>query len=145
MKRLGTQSARLGVGRLRGRGAIERLGLAFHRRGLGAEAVEAESLHQPYRTPGAEVGDMLAPDRQDEVAVTRAVTLDQPAPMLVLLGRHRVEDGGGGGIGLAKPLRVERVDAGILLLGGDSKGEYLRAGEASGVNPADVSRAGAFR
>ncbi len=54
-----------------------------------------------------------------------AKEIDKPAPVLVLLGRHLLEDLGGGGIALAQALGVLRENAAVLLLERNGKSKYL--------------------
>jgi hypothetical protein len=59
---------------------------------------------------------MLAPQRYDEVAETLLIKFDQPPAMVIFFCRHAIENGGCGGVFLAKSGGIGGIDAAILLL-----------------------------
>ena len=72
---------------------------------------------------------MLAPDRQDDVAEALLVQRQQALAVSVLFARHAVEDRRGSRVGRSQFLRVDRIDAAILLLRRDRQSEDLLLGE----------------
>ena len=82
------QLADAGVGGALQGPLVEAARLELHGLGLLAHLVEAERPHQPQRLVVDEALHVLAPDQRDVLAELRAVQLDQPPAMLVLLLRH---------------------------------------------------------
>ena len=119
------QAAGLDIGRAAGCRDIEVPRLALHVLRFGPDAVEAQILDQPDRLAAVEIRDMLAPDRQDDLAEALAVEVEQALAVAVLFLRHAVEHRGRGGIAGAQGLGIGLVDAPILLLGGDGEGKDL--------------------
>ncbi len=115
--------AGVGILGLLGGAPVEFRRLALHRLGFVADAVEAEILNQPDRTPGIEPGHMLAPDERDDITEARPVPVDQPVAVDVLFLRHRVEDFRRGGIVFPQALGIAAVDARVVLLGRDGERE----------------------
>ena len=111
------------------RETVEALGVALHLGGAIARRVDAERPELPDRLADDVALDVLAANERDMLAEFRDEQVDQPAAVLVLLGRHFDEHLGGGGIVLAQALGEVGVDAPVLLLVGDRQGEHFALGK----------------
>ena len=113
------------IGGARHRALVEAPGFELHGLGLLAHPVEAQRPHDPQWLVPGKAPHVMAADERDVLAEFRAVHLDEPAPVLVLLRRHiREHLGRGGEVGL-QPFRIVGVDARVLLLGRDGERQDL--------------------
>ena len=94
-------------------------------RGLIADRIQAERLHQPDRLAMHEAAHVLAADERDVVAEFLVKQLDQAAAMAGFLFAHAFEDRGGGGKVLAQALGVIGVDALVFFFERNGQGQDL--------------------
>ena len=99
-------------------------------RGLIADGLQTERLHQPNRLAVDEAAHVLPADERDVVAEFLLKQLDQPAAMARFLLAHAVEDRGRGGEIFAQALGVVGVDALVFFLQRNSQRQDLALREA---------------
>ena len=119
------QLAHAGVGGARRGAAIEVGGFLFHRFGALAHGVDVEGLAHPHRLAADEAAHVVAADQRNVLAETLAEEVDQHLAMAVLLLGHALEHLGGGREIVAQALDEIAIDARVLLLVLDGKGEHL--------------------
>ena len=98
---------------------------------LAAHRVDAERAHLPGRLAHGRAAHVLAPHERDVGAEAVHEHVDQPAPVLVLLGRHAGEHLGAVGILVAQAVGVVGEDAAVLLLAADGQRQDLAFGQVS--------------
>ena len=109
---------------------VEALRIRLHRLGLVADGLERQVLHQPGRAAAQKSLDVLATDRRQVLAETRLVDLKQGAAMLVLLGRHFLEDFCRRGIAFGEFFGETEVDSAVFFLRGDGDGQDFAFGRS---------------
>jgi hypothetical protein len=117
------------AGRALGGEAVEPRGVGLHLLGGVAHALDRQRPYVPDRAADDGAFDVLAADQRNMLAVFCDIHVEQPAAVVVLLRRHRLEHLGAGGIVLAQSERVVGVDAPILLLAADGERQQLALGE----------------
>ena len=119
------QLARPGIAGPLRRALVEIARFHLHARRFVADPLEAEILDQPDGAAVVEASYVLPADQRDGLAEAAAVLFDERSTVAVFLDGHLVEDPGGLRIVGAQALRVPPVDAPVVFLRGDRKGEHL--------------------
>ena len=112
-----------------GGAAVESRGLEFGVGRIFTHLVEAQWPHQPDRPMVDEAAHVLAPHQRQKLAEFGAVEIVEHAAVAGLLGRHFVDHLCGGRILRAQPFREVLIDAAVLLLVADRKGEDFLLGQ----------------
>ena len=125
LRQVPEQLANGGVGGAAGGLKVEAPRFLLHPARLGPDGIDALSTHLPVWAALDPTLDVLATDQRDVGAEALGEHVDQRTPMLVLLGGHVDKHLGAVRVALPEAFGKVEIDAAVLLLAADRKGEKL--------------------
>ena len=117
------------VGRARQRLSIKASGGALHLARVRAHDVEPQGPLMPHRLLRDVAADVIPAHERNVVAEFRHEQVDEPAPVVVLLGRHLVEHFGACRVVVVQPVGEIGENARVLLLIADGESQNLTLGQ----------------
>src|SRR6266850_5177355 len=104
----------------------------FHLHGLSAflDSLQSQGADEPDRAAAHKSAHVLAPNERHMLAKARAIALQQPMPMLILLVAHFLKLPGLLWIILTQSISEVVVDTGILFLEGNGQREDFLLGQS---------------